>query len=288
MLIHAHPDDECITTGGALARYAAEGVRTVLIIATGGEEGEIVVPELNTPANLARLHEIRDEELACATKQLNVAVLERLGYRDSGMLGTPANQHPACFHMVDKEEATGRLVKLIRQHRPQVLATYDERGGYGHPDHLACHQVTVAAFAAAGDAQRFPEAGPPWAPSKLYYTAFPRGPLLRAWTVMRDRGMQTPLDNPDFDIGQFTIDDALVTTTIAIHPYIAQKRAAIACHVTQIRTDGPFLAMPDDIAADVFGQEYFTLAASRLAAVPSENDLFMGVRAENGERRTED
>lgn len=279
MMIHAHPDDECLTTGGSLARYSAEGIRTVLVIATGGEEGEIVVPEMDTPENHARLREIRDVELAGSVTTLAVNDLVRLGYRDSGMDGTPANSHPESFHQADKEEAIGRIVALVRRYQPQVLVTYDERGGYGHPDHIACHLATVAAFDAAGDATRFPEAGPPFTPQKLYYTAFPRQALHKAWELMRDQGLPTPLDDPAFDASRFTVDDDRVTTTLPVHAQLDQKRRAIEYHVTQIRKDSPFLSMPDEIADDLFGLEYYIRAASRVPLPEGpETDLFAGLR----------
>jgi len=282
LLVHAHPDDECLSTGGVLARYSAEGINTVLVTATGGEEGEIVVPELDTPENHARLREIRDGELACAVAALGVHVLERLHYRDSGMVGTPANQHPDSFHMADLDEATGRVVALIRRYRPQVLVTYDERGTYGHPDHIACHRATLAAFDAAGDPDRYPAAGAPWLPQKLYYTALPRSALYKAWTLMRERGMPTPLDNEDFDAANFTVDDAQITTSVPIGPYLAQKRQSIACHVTQISQQNGFMSMPEELGAELFGVEHFILAASRIGVTAPEDaredDLFAGLR----------
>jgi N-acetyl-1-D-myo-inositol-2-amino-2-deoxy-alpha-D-glucopyranoside deacetylase len=282
MFVHAHPDDECLSTGGTLARYSAEGIRTVLIIATGGEQGEIVVPEMDTPENKARLGEIRAEELACSVGHLGVSDLIRLGYPDSGMVGTPANENPSCLHMADKAEVAGKIVALVRQYRPQVLVSYDERGGYGHPDHIACHLATVAAFEAAGDPNQFPEAGAPWTPQKLYYTAFPRQALYTAWTIMRDRGMKTPLDDPEFDASRFTVEDTTVTTTVPVHSYLMQKRAAIDCHVTQIRKDGPFLAMPEDLSIELFGVEHYVLVKSRIALPDDEGkrepDLFAGIR----------
>ena len=280
LLVHAHPDDECLSTGGVLARYAAEGIKTVLIIATGGEEGEIVVPELDTPENHARLREIRDQELACSVEALGVQHLERLGYRDSGMVDTPANSHPESFHMADKDDATRRLVRLIRQHRPQVVATYDERGGYGHPDHIACHLATLAAFDAAGDPARYTDTGAPWTPLKLYYTAFPRQAVYTAWPRMRERGLKTPLDDPNFDTSRFTVEDDRITTIVPIHDYLPQKRRAIDCHVTPISKENPFLAMPEDISLELFGVENFIRVASRVE-VPEglEIDLFAGIRS---------
>ena len=278
LIVHAHPDDECLTTGGTLARYVAEGLQVTLVIATGGEEGEIVVPELDTPENKARLRAIRDEELACSCSQLGVTQLERLGYRDSGMVGTDANDNPACFHQADPDEALGRLVALVRRHRPQVLVSYDERGGYGHPDHIACHKATVAAFTAAGDPMRFPEAGPTWQPLKLYYSALPRRSLLQAWEYMRAQGMPSPLDNPEFDITNFTVDDNQITASLPIQPYMEQKRRAVECHVTQIRRDSPFLTMPEELMRDIWGYEHFTLVEARVPTEQHEDDLFAGLR----------
>src|SRR5262245_37318155 len=188
MIVHAHPDDEAIGTGGVLARYSAEGVRTVLVTATLGEEGEIVVPELNTPEVKAKLAEVRREELNQAVAILGVSNLEILGYRDSGMARSEAKSHPDCFKLAAPDEAPGRLVRLVRASQPQVLVSYNEFGGYGHPDHIACHKATVAAFDAAGDPARYPDAGLPWAPQKLYYTNSPRRQFQRAWEEMQARG----------------------------------------------------------------------------------------------------
>src|SRR5919202_860339 len=172
MTVHAHPDDEAIGTGGILARYAAEGVQTVLVTCTRGEVGEIVDPSVAQPDNLA---DVREAELRAACAILQVSAQHYLGYRDSGMIGTPENDDPRSFWRADLDEAVGRLVALIRRYRPQVLVTYDENGFYGHPDHIQAHRVTVAAFEAAGDATRYPEQGlAPWAPQKLCYSTVPR------------------------------------------------------------------------------------------------------------------
>ena len=281
MVVHAHPDDEVIGTGGALAHYGDEGVRTVLVTATLGEEGEIVDPELNTPEIKARLAEVRREELARAVDILGVRHLELLGYRDSGMAGTDSNSHPECFNTADTDEAAGRLVRLVRAYRPQVLVTYNEDGGYGHPDHIACHRATVAAWEAAGDPARYPEAGAPWAPLKLYAIASPRERWVRAFELLRERGLPTPLDNTEFDIARFTVPEATITTALAIGGYAARKREALRVHRTQIAVDGPFFNMPDDVARDFLDQEFFTLIAARVALPERsghEQDLFAGVR----------
>ncbi len=281
MIVHAHPDDEVIGSGGTFARYSEEGVRTVLVTATLGEEGEIVVPDLNTSEIKARLAEVRREELRKATAILGIAHQEFLGYRDSGMAGTPANEHPECFHQADLGEATRRLVSLVRAYRPQVLISYNAHGGYGHPDHIACYKVTQAAFTAAADPERHPEAGPTWAPAKLYEMNRPREVTRQAWERMRERGLKTPLDNPNYQIENFTAPDELITTAIDVAKYMPRKRAALLEHRTQIAVDGPFLSMPEDLARDWFGMEYFTLVDSRVPMPPRdgyETDLFAGLR----------
>ena len=281
MIIHAHPDDEVIGSGGTLAHYSDEGIETVLVTATLGEEGEIVVADMDTPENHARLAEIRLEELRKATEILGIKHQEFLGYRDSGMDGRPSNEHPECFHQADLAEATGRLVRLVRAHRPQVLVSYNAAGGYGHPDHIACHRVTLAAFDAAGDPARYPEAGLAWAPLKLYEMSRPREQAQQGWEQMRARGLKTPLDNPDYDITRFTVPMAQITTALDVTEYMQRKRAALLEHRTQIAVDGPFFAMPEDIGRQWFGMEYFTLLQSRVALPDHEgyeDDLFAGLR----------
>jgi mycothiol conjugate amidase Mca len=281
MIVHAHPDDEVIGSGGTLARYGDAGVRTVLVTATLGEEGEIVVKEIDTPENHARLAEIRREELRSATEILGIRHQEFLGYRDSGMAGTPANQHPECFNQADLDEATARLVRLVRAYKPQVLISYNEWGGYGHPDHIACHKVTHAAFEAAADPARYPDSGPAWAPLKLYDINRPREITRRAWEQMRERGLKTPLDNPEYDITRYTAPDEVVTTRIDVADYMQRKRQALLEHKTQIALDGPFLSMPEDIGRQWFGVEYFSLVKSRVPLPQRdgfEEDLFAGIR----------
>ncbi|WP_026369130.1 N-acetyl-1-D-myo-inositol-2-amino-2-deoxy-alpha-D-glucopyranoside deacetylase [Kallotenue papyrolyticum] len=279
MIVHAHPDDEAIGTGGTLARYADEGVRTVLVTCTLGEEGEIVVPEWDTPDHHARLGEIRYEELRAAAALLGVQHLELLGYRDSGMMGRPSNAHPECFWQADLDEATARLVRLVRRYRPQVLVSYNEQGGYGHPDHLQAHRITVAAFDAAGDPRRYPEAGRPWTPLKLYYISFRRALWLTVWQRMRERGLPTPMDAADFDAGGY-VDDPRTTTTIDVSRYLARKLEAIRVHRTQIRPDWSWLAVPEDLRDELLTCEHFIRVASRVPVPPGEEtDLFAGVRA---------
>ncbi|PLS77872.1 MAG: N-acetyl-1-D-myo-inositol-2-amino-2-deoxy-alpha-D-glucopyranoside deacetylase [Chloroflexi bacterium] len=278
MIVHAHPDDECIGTGGIFARYSAEGVRTVLVTCTLGEEGEIVVPEWDTPENHARLAEIREQELLRAVKHLGIQHLELLPYRDSGMMGRPSNQHPECFAQADLDEATGRLVRLVRQYRPHILISYNEEGGYGHPDHINAHRITVAAFDAAGDAGRYVAAGAPWAPAKLYYISARRSLWLRAWLGMRERGLKTPLDDENFDQSRY-VDDQRINAVIDIRPFLAQKLQALREHRTQIRDDWFWLAVPEDLRGEMFDNEYFVRVASRVPVAEGiETDLFAGLR----------
>lgn len=277
MIVHAHPDDEAIGTGGVLAKYAADGRQTVLVTCTLGEEGEIVVPELDTPENHAVLHQIRHAELLAAVAHLEVGALEILPYRDSGMIGTPANEHPDSFNRADFDEATGRLTALVRRYRPQVLVSYNEEGGYGHPDHIMAHKITLAAWDAAGDAARYGEAGAPWTPLKLYYMSFRRAHWLKVWQVMREQGIKTPLDDENFDATGW-VDDPRITTAVDVRQYVPRKLAALVEHRTQIRADWPWLMVPDNLRDEVLNFEYFILVASRVPLPPGEEtDLFAGV-----------
>jgi LmbE family N-acetylglucosaminyl deacetylase len=173
------------------------------------------------------------------------------------------------------------LVRLVRAYRPQVLVSYNEHGGYGHPDHIACHKVTLATFDAAADPANYPAAGPAWAPLKLYEMNRPRELTQRAWEQMRALGMKTPLDNPEYDITRYTVPLERITTAIDVSAYMNRKRAALLEHRTQIAADGPFLSMPEEIGRQWFGIEYFTLLRSRVPLPEREgyeDDLFAGIR----------
>lgn len=311
LVVHAHPDDEGIGTGGLLARYAAEGITTVLVTATLGEEGEIHDPTLVEEEARPRLAAIREHELRRAVAILGVDQLELLGYRDSGMVGTPSNDNPISFHLADPEEALGRLVRLIRHHRPQVLVTYNEKGGYGHPDHIKCHQLTVAAYDAAGDADRFPEAGTPWTPSKLYATAWSREAWRSLRDAMKERGLwqeeqraertaeaearieeqagepvsegATPatgaaMAQPEEEDEEGQPDET-ITAFIDTRAYWQTARDSLREHRTQPLDF--ILKMPDDLAAQFYTRDYFVLLAARVPTTRPEDDLFAGVRAEN-------
>jgi N-acetyl-1-D-myo-inositol-2-amino-2-deoxy-alpha-D-glucopyranoside deacetylase len=275
MTVHAHPDDEAIGTGGVLARYAAEGVRTVLITCTDGAVGEIVEATVATPDNLA---EVRAGELQAAADLLGVSALHCLGYRDSGMMGTPENDDPRCFWRADLDEATGRLVALIREHRPQVLVTYDENGFYGHPDHIQANRVAVAAFHAAGDAARYPEQGlAPWAPSKLYYTAVPISRMREFGRRLRELNIEAPFSDEAEDLEWGTPDERIVATVDA-RAYAQVKRDALAIHRSQVGPNTFFLLLPPPLWEEAMGTEYFERPVSTVRAPDHEDDLFAGLR----------
>lgn len=278
MAVHAHQDDECVGTGGVLSRYSAAGLRTVLVTATRGEEGEIVDPEVNPEEVRPKLGDVRVEELRCACIHLGVTEFHLLGYRDSGMAGTPANTHPECLAQADLYEATGRLVRLVREIRPHVLTCYDEQGSYGHPDHIQVNRITVAAFHAAGDAAQYPEIGPaPWQPQKLYYTAYPRSSILARYDILRSMGESTPMDRPDFDPDRVGTPDERITTRVDIGPYLRRKVEALRCHRSQVRPDWWYFRILPDLLYQQFSHEFFIRMASHVPANGREEDLFAGL-----------
>jgi N-acetyl-1-D-myo-inositol-2-amino-2-deoxy-alpha-D-glucopyranoside deacetylase len=285
LLVHAHPDDETISTGATMAKYAAEGAHVTLVTCTLGEEGEIVVPGLSHLAadKEDRLGEHRIGELAAAMTALGVTDHRFLGgagrWRDSGMMGTTANDDPRAFWRADPQEAVGELVRVVREVRPQVLITYDDNGGYGHPDHIQAHRVTVAAFAAAADPGRYPEAGEPWQPSKLYYTALPKSYLRQGYDMLKELGEEAPFGVTSPDDLPFGDDDDIVTTEIDARDHLDAKIAAMRAHATQIAVDGPFFALSNNVGLRAFGLEHFRLADGRRTWTGEgrEPDIFHGV-----------
>jgi N-acetyl-1-D-myo-inositol-2-amino-2-deoxy-alpha-D-glucopyranoside deacetylase len=286
LLVHAHPDDECIATGATMARYVAEGAQVTLVTCTLGEEGEILLPELSHLASDQgdALGEHRQSELAAAMGELGVTDWRLLGgpgrFRDSGMVGTPPNDRPDCFWRTDLLVAAVELVAIIRELRPQVVVTYDDFGGYGHPDHIQAHRVTHYAVALAETASFRPDLGPAWTISKLYWTAFPRSILRAGIEAMRAQGIEGDFAAMDPDDLPFACDDALVTTEIRAEAFLTQKMSALRAHGTQVSVDGGFFALADNVGSEAFGTEYYRLAKG--TAAPSgdgarENDLFAGI-----------
>lgn len=278
MAVLAHPDDE-VWTGATLAKYADQGIRTVLVTATLGEEGEIRDPDLNPEEVRDRLGEIREAELRRSVDIIGISRLYILGYRDSGMAGTPANGDPRNFHNADPQDVLSRLVRIIRQARPQVIVTDNERGTYGHPDHLAAHRTTLAAFDAAGDSTQFPdpELGP-WQPRKLYYAVLARSTFLRMRELFKEQGI--PWGNEEESDGflEFTVPDEQVTTRIDSFSYRSRVRYAMRVYRTQIASDDPFIGLPEDIAAQFNGTDSFIRVRSLVDAPLPEDDLFAGIQ----------
>jgi N-acetyl-1-D-myo-inositol-2-amino-2-deoxy-alpha-D-glucopyranoside deacetylase len=260
-------------------------VQTVLVTCTKGECGEIVDPNVDEETKQSmfpRLGEIREEELKQAVAALGIQELRFLGFRDSGMAGTADNNNPECFHQANFDEAVKRLVKLIREFRPQVIATYNAWGGYGHPDHIQAHRVTVAAFGAAGDSRLYPDLGlEVWQPAKLYYTTFPRSIFKQVAETARAMGLDGPWSNPELDTNSMGDSDEVITTVFDTRPFFPQKKAAFGAHRTQISPDSFWFKLPDEILKEGLGFESFTLAQGQLCKTGSngkELDLFGGLR----------
>ncbi len=305
MTVHAHPDDETIGTGGTMARAVDEGRRVVLVTCTRGEMGEIVIPELDTPENHRRLGELRAAELEAAMAELGVTEWESLGYRDSDMMGRAGNLDPRCFWLADLDEAIGRLVWLVRRYRPHVITTYNDFGGYGHPDHIRTHEVAVGAWHRAGDATWYTSQlasdlggnGPslaegglaPWAPLKLYEQATSRARREAMGAAMEALGHTTRWSRPtdpaqlaqwEEFISRSTVDDEAITTRIDIRAYVGRRVAAMRAHRTQIAADGPFSALfglPEASREPLMSTETFILRESRVPASRPELDLFAGL-----------
>jgi LmbE family N-acetylglucosaminyl deacetylase len=249
LTVGPHPDDESSATGGILASYAAAGIRTAVVTCTRGEEGEILDPDLDPRAARRRLGDIREAELRAACHVLGVREVRLLGYRDSGMAGAGANHHPDAFCNAPLEEATGRLVRVLRELRPEVVLTENADGTYGHPDHIMTHRVTVRAFAAAGDPARYPEAGPPWTPRRLYAICWDQ---VRA--QMRREAIDPGVLEPE---RRSRAARAPCTTLLDVAPWTERQREALACHRTQIPRDSWWLTIPAAQWRRIFGAVCF-------------------------------
>jgi len=286
LLVHAHPDDETINNGVTMARYAAQGARVTLVTCTLGEEGEVLVPEL---AHLAAdrddgLGEHRVGELAAAMEALGVTDFRFLGgpgrYRDSGMMGLPTNDRPDCFWRADVDEAAGLLAEVLREVRPQVVVTYDENGGYGHPDHIQAHRVTMRALDLAADESY--GGGEPWEVGKVYWCAVPISWWRESLRALRASGDETTFEglDPDGEL-PFGTPDELVTTVVEGPEHVSAKLAAMRAHATQITVDGPFFALSNNLGNEVWSREAYQLVRGRLGperdADGRETDLFTGL-----------
>ena len=270
-----------------MARYVDEGVQVTLVTCTLGEEGEILLDEFSHLAADKEdgLGDHRQTELAAAMHELGVTDWRLLGgpgrFRDSGMIGTPSNENPACFWRADLLTAATELVPIIREVRPQVVVTYDDFGGYGHPDHIQAHRVTHYALALAGSPTFRPDLGEPWTPTKVYWTAFPKSVIRAGIEAMKASGTDHEFASMDPDDIPFACDDELVTTAVNAAPYLGRKLAALRAHGTQVNVDGGFFALADNVGAEAFGTEYFRLVSGPRGSTDGvwEDDLFAGLPA---------
>jgi N-acetyl-1-D-myo-inositol-2-amino-2-deoxy-alpha-D-glucopyranoside deacetylase len=287
LLVHAHPDDETINNGASMAKYVEAGVHVTLVTCTLGEEGEVIVDEHHHKAahHDDTLGAHRAIELANAMAALGVSDFRQLGhpgkYRDSGMVGTPDNDDPSCFWRADLLEAATDLVAVIREVRPQVLVTYDDFGGYGHPDHVQAHRVaTYGASLAAAPSFR-PDLGDAWEISKVYWTAIPRSVMRAGILALREMGEDSSFAAMDPDDLPCGVDDEAITTVVHAEDWLARKTAAMAAHETQISMEGGFFALSNQLGSKAFGVEHYRLvkgaASGPFDADGHETDLFSGV-----------
>ena len=263
LLVHAHPDDEAISTGGVMMKAKAHGHRVVLVTATRGEAGEIY--NMDEESSRPRLGEIRTEELKAAGEILGVDRTEFLGYRDSGMVDTADNKDPRSFHQAPLDEAAAKLAVVIRDERPDVVVTYAEDGVYGHPDHIKAHYVTNAAL------DLLQREG--WEPKKLYYTAIPRSMMEEFMKQMPEEAAQQ--QNTNMRIAG--TPDELVTARIDVHDYVGDKRNAFGAHSSQNDPNSWFTTMASQIYELAFGTEYFQLVRGTPGSELPESDLFAGI-----------
>jgi mycothiol S-conjugate amidase len=277
LTVHAHPDDEASKGAGTVARYRAEGVRTVLVCCTGGEEGEILNPAMDRPEVIENLAEVRRAELAAAADAIGYDEVVMLGYRDSGMPESEANARPEAFANAPLDESVGRLVEIIRRERPQVIVTYnDDQAGYPHPDHLMVHDISLPAFDRAGDATWRPELGEPWQPSKLYYTVWSRARIEKMHAKMLELGIESPFDEKWFERPS---QDDRITTSIGLEGHAHVRREALLAHATQIDPTSPFwFGLPPEVEQTVHPFDEYVLAQSRVESTIPEDDLFAGLR----------
>jgi N-acetyl-1-D-myo-inositol-2-amino-2-deoxy-alpha-D-glucopyranoside deacetylase len=266
VLVHAHPDDECLGTGGTMALYAAEGAHVCLVTCTDGEEGEIAeIPELGPPDEIRpRLGEIRRAELIESCRRLGDIDLRPLGFRDSGMEGTEANGHPDAFINRPLDEAAAAIAEVLEEIRPQVLITYDATGLYGHPDHIRAHQAAMAAV----------ETQPV---AKVYYLSIPKSMLQAAKQLSSGLGLEPDAYFTEEDVERIGTDDDLITTSIDCTAYVEAKMDALAAHRTQLGTTSGYLEIPQEVRDFALGTEHYVLSSAGEVPAERETDLFEGL-----------
>ena len=286
--VHAHPDDESSKGAASTAKYVAQGVEVTVITCTGGEAGSILNPKMDRPEVAAHLHEIRRDEMAAAAAILGVEQVW-LGFVDSGLPeGDPKPPlPPGCFALVPLEESTRVLVRELRRIRPHVVTTYDETGGYPHPDHIRTHEVTAAAWEAVGDPAAYPEEGPAWQPSKLYYhRSFSRARLRALHEALVAEGVESPyadrirqwVEEAENEDAPLQPDpDTLVTTRVPCGDFFEVRDAALIAHATQIDPDSGWFSVPLAVQRATWPTEDFQLVDSLVPTRAPEDDLFAGL-----------
>jgi mycothiol S-conjugate amidase len=283
MAVHAHPDDESSKGAATMARYAHEGVEVLVVTCTGGERGDILNPAMDKPEVKANMTAIRKAEMAAAREILGVDQ-RWLGFVDSGFPeGDPPPPLPeGCFALQPLEVAAAPLVQAVREFRPHVILTYDEKGGYPHPDHVKCHEVSMEAFEAAGDPDRYPDAGEPWQPLKLYYhLTFTKDRILALDEAMRAAELESPYGDW---IKRFEELPRLweITTQVPCADFFPARDKALLAHATQIDPNGSWFACPLDLQRQAWPTEDYHLARSLVDTELPEDDLFAGVREKVG------
>jgi N-acetyl-1-D-myo-inositol-2-amino-2-deoxy-alpha-D-glucopyranoside deacetylase len=280
LLVHAHPDDETINNGVTMAKYAKDGAQVTLVTCTRGEEGEVLVAELASLASDKddKLGQHREIELKDAMVHLGISDFRFLGapnkkWRDSGMMGMPQNDRADVFWKSDLEESANELVSVILEIKPQVLITYDEFGGYGHPDHIKAHQVAMRAAEIAETKG--------WRIEKIYWNTMPRSVIQMGIEKMKEVGSDF-FGAESADDLPFAKPDELVTSVVHASEFVPQKLAAMKAHATQISVDGPFFVLSNNLGLSVWGDEYYTIVKGEKAAPFDENgrelDLFAGIK----------
>ena len=281
MAVHAHPDDESSKGAATMAKYVSEGVDVLVATCTGGERGSVLNPKLQgDPYIEENIHEVRAKEMDEAREILGVKQ-SWLGYVDSGLPeGDPLPPLPeGCFALQDEAEAAGTLVKLIREFKPQVITTYDENGGYPHPDHIMTHKITMLAFEAAGDPEQYPEAGEPWTPLKLYYNqGFNKERTLALHEALEARGLEYPYGEWLKRWEEFARPERQLSSHVPCADFFEIRDKALLAHATQIDPDGGWFRVPMDLQREVWPTEDYELAKTRVDVSLPEDDLFAGIR----------
>lgn len=275
MAIYAHPDDEQ-GVSGSFAKYARQGVNTTLICATRGEVGEIAPGVDATAETLGR---VREGEMRCAAAKIGLRHLYFLDYRDSGMVGTPENDDTRNLHQASLMEVTEKVVRIVREQKPQVLLTFDAWGGYGHPDHIQMHKATLMAFWMAGDPRYFPEhltnGLQTWTPLKLYFNVWPRSRFAKYLEYLEKEGKELPDWLMNFGT-RATSDDA-ISTRVEVAEFAKLKLESLQCHASQLGPNTLFRQIPEEMWLDMVKHETFVLAESRTGRASEERDLFEGI-----------